>query len=104
MSIVNCSPNYTELVWFQMRIVKCSHIFTDLVEFEQLLRGVRQLAEGERRVEVDLPAQRGHDLLPVVAIGEDTAGWNQTVDRVGNSPDQDPDRKRRNLDQFKIQI
>ena len=37
-----------------------------LVEFEELLRGVRKLAEGERRVQVDLPTQRGNHLLAVV--------------------------------------
>ena len=36
----------------------------DLVKLHQLLAGVEQLAEGEWGVEVDLPAEAGHHLLP----------------------------------------
>ncbi len=61
-----------------------------LVQLEQLLRGVRQLAQRERRVEVDLPPERGHDLLAVVAVGEDAARGDEAVDGVAHRSNQDP--------------
>ena len=61
-----------------------------LVQLHQLLAGVRQLAEGEWGVEVDLPAQAGHHLLPVVAVGKHAGGRDEAVDGVAYSSHQDP--------------
>ena len=64
-----------------------------LVKFEELLGGVGQLAQCQGRVEVDLPAEGGDDLLAVVAVGEDAAGGDQAVDGVADGADQNPKKR-----------
>ena len=61
---------------------------SDLIQFEQLFRGVRQLSQGERWVQVDLSAQGGDHLLPVVPVREHAAGGDQAVDRVRHGANQ----------------
>lgn len=55
-----------------------------LVQFEQLFRRVRQLAQHERRVDVDLLAERAHHLLAVVAVGEHARRRDEAVHRVAD--------------------
>ena len=51
------------------------------------------MAQRQRRVEVDLPAEGGDDLLAVVAVGEDAAGGDQAVDGVADGADQNPKKR-----------
>ena len=62
-----------------------------LVQLEQLLGDVGQLAEQQRRLQVDLVAQGPHHLLPVVAVGEHAGGRHQAVDCVADGPHHDPE-------------
>ena len=59
-----------------------------LVEFEQFFGSIWQLAEDERRVEVDLFTQRADHLLAVVAVGEDARRRYEPVHCVADGPHQ----------------
>ena len=46
------------------------------------------MAQRERRIKIDFPAERGHDFFPVVAVRENAAGWDQAVDGIRDGSDQ----------------